>query len=215
MKSKKRMPAEERKKSIIESALPLFVKKGFLATTTREIAEAAKISEALLYKHFPSKKDIYSNIQQYCCSSINKNVQWFVSLPDSTESLIECVKFFMQKMAAPKEKESLSQNFSRLVFNSLLEDGEFARVFINTGFEAWRSKMQACIKAAVDCGDLETTETYSDLCTWFIHHLHVGTIIINMPSEKVVDYESSSEDFTNTAVRFVLRGLGLKDSLIP
>ena len=50
-----RLDSEERRAVIVEAALPRFAQKGFAGTTTKEIAEAAGISEALLFKHFPTK----------------------------------------------------------------------------------------------------------------------------------------------------------------
>ena len=56
-----RLDGGERRKGIVEAALPLFARKGFARTTTREIAEAAQVSEALLFKHFATKVALYED----------------------------------------------------------------------------------------------------------------------------------------------------------
>ena len=50
-----RLDSDERRKAIVAAAVPLFARKGFAGTTTRELAEAAGISEALLFRHFPEQ----------------------------------------------------------------------------------------------------------------------------------------------------------------
>lgn len=58
----KRMPGQIRKANIIRSAASLFAEKGFSGTKTREVAARAGVSEALIFKHFPSKEDLYAAI---------------------------------------------------------------------------------------------------------------------------------------------------------
>lgn len=58
----RRVPREIRKAGIIEAAAALFSEKGFNGTKTREIAAYAGVSEALIFKHFPSKEDLYDAI---------------------------------------------------------------------------------------------------------------------------------------------------------
>ncbi len=60
--SKSRISGNERKASLIEAATVLFAAKGFNGTKTREIAERAGVSEALVFKHFPTKKHLYAAI---------------------------------------------------------------------------------------------------------------------------------------------------------
>jgi len=60
--SSPRIPAAARKASIIRSAAAIFGEKGFNGTKTREIAARAGVSEALIFKHFPSKEDLYAAI---------------------------------------------------------------------------------------------------------------------------------------------------------
>ena len=51
-----RMAAEERKLQILRVAVSLFSQKGFGGTTTREIAQAAGVSEAMVFRHFATKQ---------------------------------------------------------------------------------------------------------------------------------------------------------------
>ena len=44
-----------KKELILKKSLELFSSKGFKATSTRSIADAAEVSEGLIFKHFKSK----------------------------------------------------------------------------------------------------------------------------------------------------------------
>jgi len=48
----------DKQKAIIKSAVELFSEKGYAATSTREIAKKAGVSEASIFKLFPTKKDL-------------------------------------------------------------------------------------------------------------------------------------------------------------
>ena len=57
-----RVTGEERRRQIIEAAATLFSRKGFRGTTTWEIAKAVGVSEAMLFKHFATKEELYAAI---------------------------------------------------------------------------------------------------------------------------------------------------------
>ncbi len=54
-----RLPADERRESIVEAALVVFAASSYASATTASIANAAGISEPILYRHFASKRDLY------------------------------------------------------------------------------------------------------------------------------------------------------------
>jgi AcrR family transcriptional regulator len=53
-----RRPAAERRRQILAAARSLFAERGFDATTTRDLAAAADINDALIYRYFPDKHAI-------------------------------------------------------------------------------------------------------------------------------------------------------------
>ncbi|MBN1691144.1 MAG: TetR/AcrR family transcriptional regulator [Dehalococcoidia bacterium] len=55
---RERLSGENRKAQIIDIALTIFAQKGFAGTRTREIAEAAGISETLIFQHFKTKDEL-------------------------------------------------------------------------------------------------------------------------------------------------------------
>lgn len=58
----RRMRAADRRTTLIDVAVHLFATRGFSGTTTKAIAEAAGVSEAIIFRHFKSKEDLYHAI---------------------------------------------------------------------------------------------------------------------------------------------------------
>jgi len=59
------MSAPDRKQQLLETALDLFSRKGFEGTTTKELACAAGVAEAVIFRHFPSKQALYTAVLDY------------------------------------------------------------------------------------------------------------------------------------------------------
>src|SRR5262249_12980345 len=59
---KLRMPGEDRRRQLLQAAIASFARKGFGGTKTKDIAAAAGVSEAILFRHFASKEDLYHAI---------------------------------------------------------------------------------------------------------------------------------------------------------
>jgi TetR/AcrR family transcriptional regulator len=57
-----RLPASDRRRQLVETALDVFSRKGFGGTTTKEIAAAAGVTEAIIFRHFPTKSDLYNAV---------------------------------------------------------------------------------------------------------------------------------------------------------
>ena len=68
--SKKRLPAEERKKQILKCAVKVFAKSNYRSAKVADIAAEAGISEAMVYKYFPTKKSIFLNILEHMSTRI-------------------------------------------------------------------------------------------------------------------------------------------------
>lgn len=54
--------APDMKEKIIRSAIQLFTKKGYAATSVREIVEASGVSKPVLYYYFKNKEELYLQI---------------------------------------------------------------------------------------------------------------------------------------------------------
>ena len=61
-KSPVRMAAEDRRQQILDVAVQLFSQKGFRGTTTKEIALTAGVNEAIIFRHFATKSELYAAI---------------------------------------------------------------------------------------------------------------------------------------------------------
>src|ERR1700688_1981171 len=99
-----RLDSDERRKAIVTAAVPLFARDGFAGTTTRELAEAAGISEALLFRHFPSKQLLYREILQLGCEG-DPALEKLATLPASAETLIGIVRFMVRRFVLREEAD--------------------------------------------------------------------------------------------------------------
>src|SRR5579885_2349543 len=96
MKTTPRLTSEERRAAIIKAVRHVFADKGFDGTTTRELADAAGVSEALLFKHFPNKEALFSAMQQDCCSEQDLGrFERIKALEPSASTLVLMVHFLV------------------------------------------------------------------------------------------------------------------------
>ena len=69
----------DKKQAILDSALSLFVEKGFNATSTASIAKAAGVATGTLFHHFPTKNDImnqlFLSIKQEFANNMVSNIE--------------------------------------------------------------------------------------------------------------------------------------------
>ncbi|GAB3675360.1 TetR/AcrR family transcriptional regulator [Salinisphaera aquimarina] len=57
-----RQISEEKRDAILDAALDCFLERGFAGTSLNRIANAADVSTATLYRHFPTKDELFAQI---------------------------------------------------------------------------------------------------------------------------------------------------------
>lgn len=209
-----RLDSDERRKAIVAAAVPLFARKGFAGTTTKELAEAAGISEALLFRHFPSKKQLYDEILRLGCEG-DPALERLAVLEPSTRTLVRMVHFMTRHflLAACVEPADLDTRL-RLVLHSCLEDGEYARELFERIFERVHPLFAASLACAIAAGDLRPGPIASANQFWFAQHIVAMVAFAHLPGRTCVPYDGSLEALVEEASWFILRGLGMTEAAI-
>jgi len=209
------MSAEERKLAIVRAALPLFARKGFAETTTKELARAANVSEPLLYKHFPSKEALYLEIQNFTCKAADPVVQRLVDLNPSTSTLVHFVYYLLRALVLGQPVGVIPWDTRlRLMLKSLLEDGAFARLLYRDRFDFFCSRMELSLEAAISAGEATKSPFTRGNQARFAHHIGAWLALAHLPPRPAIDYKASREQLFHQAVWFALRGMGINDKAI-
>ena len=211
-----RLSAEERREAIIRAALKVFSENGFHGTTTKALAKAAGVSEALIFRHFPGKEELYAAMQTECCRlKSNEESERVMSLDPSTSTLVIMVHFLIAKMLIPpKDASGIENSLHRLLAQSFIEDGEFARQFMRHVADELIAKLEACVKAAAKAGDMIDSPVRPDLRAWFVEHFAAMLMLNQLPGEPIVVFKASPAAQLEQAVWFALLGMGLKPEAI-
>jgi AcrR family transcriptional regulator len=121
------MSAEERRLQILRVAVSLFSQRGFVGTTTKEIAQAAGVSEAMVFRHFANKQELYSAILDHkACSGDAMNPEAIVAeaLQEKDDHAV-----FERLALGALEHHECDPEFQRLLLHAALEGHELAQMF--------------------------------------------------------------------------------------
>jgi len=121
------MAGDERRQQLCRIAMRLFSERGFRGTTTKEIANAAGVSEAVIFKHFSNKDELYAAIlDTKACSP--DFVDPMIEVAEKMEAKDDYGIFYTMALNA-LNKHKADSDFLRLMLHSALEGHELARVF--------------------------------------------------------------------------------------
>jgi AcrR family transcriptional regulator len=122
-----RLSAEARKLQILRVAVSLFSQRGFVGTTTKEIAQAAGVSEAMVFRHFATKQELYSAILDHkACSGDSMNPEQMVA--EALKQKDDHAVFEQLALGALNHHEA-DPEFQRLLLHSALEGHELSEMF--------------------------------------------------------------------------------------
>jgi TetR/AcrR family transcriptional regulator len=114
-----RMPGEDRRRQLLRVAIDSFARNGFSGTKTKDIAAAAGVSEAILFRHFVSKEDLYHAILDEKEATMG-NERWFTEL---------------NELADRRDDRGLFRHVATQLIRSFREDAAFHRLLLYASLE--------------------------------------------------------------------------------
>jgi AcrR family transcriptional regulator len=124
-----RMTGDERREQILHIAIKLFSQNGFSGTTTKKIAAEAGISEAMIFRHFAGKDELYHAILDHKACEGGK-IQPLALINELIKSKDDYEVFYQLALNALRHHQD-DPEFMRLLMHSALEGHELADMFIN------------------------------------------------------------------------------------
>ncbi|MFD2611425.1 TetR/AcrR family transcriptional regulator [Paenibacillus gansuensis] len=82
---------DERREQIKQTAMKLFARKGFAGTKTSMIAAEAGISEGLIYRHYSSKDELFTEIVQELMDEARRELEHLPHLPGTPYEQIKAL----------------------------------------------------------------------------------------------------------------------------
>jgi AcrR family transcriptional regulator len=122
-----RMAGEDRRLQILRIAMRLFSQCGFRGTTTKEIAVAAGVSEAMVFRHFATKEELYSAILDHkaCLHDAMDPLQKVAQAIERKDDRAVFEGIALDALS----RHDCDPEFQRLLLHSALEQHELAHMF--------------------------------------------------------------------------------------
>lgn len=203
-----RLTSDLRREQILEAAKRCFALYGFAGTTTKSVAQAAGISEGLLFKHFPTKAALYAEILSEACEA-DPELLRLRELKPSTQTLVilirEMVAHFMRATEQPDQEDAQRV---RLLISSQLTDGEFARLLYDKIGDLIGPIFSESLESAIAAGDAVRVEGEPINLFWYAHQVVHMIALTKLPATPSLDYPNAP-DFERQICQFILRGIGV------
>lgn len=208
-----RLSRADRNASILEAAAAVFAAKGFGGAKTQDIARAAKVSEALLYRHYPSKRALYQAVLRRLGETQDANFAALVLPEPSTAGLIEMLRTYLADCleTRPDSRAAIGQ---RILLLSLAGNGKHARMLYERAQKLGLAPLERALRAARQAGDLDANGIHARNAFAFIEHVGSMLSAARLSGPAVVPYAGSDRELLRQALGFCARGLGLSQRAI-
>jgi len=130
--STNRMSGDERRSQILRVAISLFSERGFSGTTTKEIARAAGVSEAMVFRHFATKGELYhAIIDLKACEGGAKSLPWETPIQQKAIDEKDDYTVFYNFAINALRHHKNDVDFMRLLFYAALDEHELSQMFFD------------------------------------------------------------------------------------
>ena len=120
-----RFSSADRREQLLDVATGVFAQQGFQGTTTKLIAERSGVTEALIFRHFPGKEELYWAVIERkidCAAPLDRLLENLDAGGDDLDVLARVAFEVLERRAK-------DQTLSRLLLYSALEKHELSERF--------------------------------------------------------------------------------------
>ncbi len=215
-----RMAAGDRRSQIVQVAMRLFSERGFRGTTTKEIASAAGVSEAIIFRHFATKEDLYTAIIDFkaCEGSLAQpggpaieSIQ--CSFADAMSKKDDLAVFEGIALEMMRHHEQDPQ-FLRLLLYSALEGHQLAQMFWDRNVRVMYEFLGNYVRERQRAGafrDVDPLVAVRAFIASVIHHSLNNTLWEKDPARRILNL--SNEDAAREFTGILLKGISIEPKL--
>lgn len=197
-----RLPASERKAQILRTAAELFSQQGYEGTKTSQIAREAGVNEAIIFRHFNTKEDLYWAVLSDSCSmvSLKTHLKDVMDPEYSPEEGLTGLAHFVL------ERVSQHPQLSRLLLFAALENHKlshrFFKLYIANKYEELAAYIRTQTKRGFFRSDIDPTLAARGFFGMLIYHLQIQELF---GGKTVQQYDL--RNVSATFVKLWLRGM--------
>src|SRR6185369_10441037 len=144
-----RMTAEDRRQQIVLIAAELFSQKGFRGTTTKEIADRAGVSEAIIFRHFATKDALYAAILSFKIQQAGERLNTKLT---EAERRKDDRAFFGSLAFEMLEFHCKDESFIRLLLYSALEGHDLSTFVFHSAAREFKKRIHRYIQQRIADG---------------------------------------------------------------
>jgi len=206
----------------------LFSERGFRGTTTKEIAQAAGVSEAIIFRHFTTKDDLYTAIIDLkSCSGFGAVAPG----KESSDPFIETMRglvgeamerrddreVFRRVALAMMEHHQCDPQFLRLLLYSALEGHQLAQIFWDKNVRVLYEFLGGYIRERQREGAFREVDPFVVVRAFngaVVHHSLNNILWEKDPARRIVNVptEEAAREFTEILLRGIVTETGPRAS---
>jgi TetR/AcrR family transcriptional regulator len=197
-----RMSAADRQRQLLEIAMSAFSRRGFKGTTTKEIAAAAGVAEAVIFQHFPSKEALYSAVLDLHLDA-NDEAAWIEQISDLMERNDD-EEVFRSFVTRILRSYRCDPEIERVILFAALEGHEQGMTRLRKQFAPIFERLMAYVTRRQREGALIECDPHAVLvCVGAAAHQYgLITQIFGAPTPQIAD-----EEMANLFTRILLHGI--------
>jgi TetR/AcrR family transcriptional regulator, cholesterol catabolism regulator len=194
---------DRQRKLIMDASAQLFSKKGYAATTTKDIAEAADVGESTLYSYFPGKRDILDAILN---SQIELFDQFFKNIKDITsrEEMIDLQDRIIEQVL-------LNKDYSRALLAEVWVDEEVMNRYFIQRWIKLSTVLANFLSRELEAGLMRVIDPTT--AARFIIATSVGVLLPYMRSNEPPPTREVRREISALIISLVLHGLAANPAL--
>jgi AcrR family transcriptional regulator len=186
---------------ILEAAIRLFAENGFNGTTTKQIAEEAGVNEALIFRYFSTKRELYGAI-------IERKIEEEPGIEMPIEAHRETKNDWLIFRSVGMRMFDCVENdptFMRLLYFSALEGHELSDMFFDTYVEYVRMMLSDYIEQRVSEGAFKNINPL--LAARAFIGMVINYIVVQELFKEKKKKKINKEEVVETFVRIFLEGI--------